>query len=162
MINSIVNWFKKLFGLDTEEIKTETLGSTGTYDSSSNVTSGITSTGLANRNKNVTTNSENEDNGDDGFLTSMAIAAATDSTMIGYMAGGNIMGAMLGDAMVDHNSTSTNDSDSSSSTDSSSSNTSDDSSSSSSDYNSSSDFSSSGSSDFGGGSDFGSGGGSDF
>jgi hypothetical protein len=40
-----------------------------------------------------------EVSGDDGFLTSMAIAYMTDSTLIGAMAGGNIMGAMVGDML---------------------------------------------------------------
>src|ERR1700687_1223171 len=130
MLQAIVNWVKKLLGLGTEEAQTETLEATGTYDPSASVTSGIPATGFATRNRNVTTNLRNEDSGDDGFLTSMAVAAATDSTMLGLMAGGNIAGAMIGDAMVDHSSDSS-DSSSSSASDDSSSSSSDDSSSSS-------------------------------
>lgn len=40
-------------------------------------------------------------NTDDGFLTSAAVAYATDSTVLGALAGGNIAGAMVGDMLND-------------------------------------------------------------
>lgn len=40
-----------------------------------------------------------EDDGDDGFLISMAIGAATNSTLLGGLLGGNFAGALAGDAL---------------------------------------------------------------
>ena len=37
--------------------------------------------------------------GDDGFLTSMAVAAATDNAMLGMVVGGNPAGAIIGDML---------------------------------------------------------------
>ena len=88
------------------------------------------------RNKLTSTESTNTNNStsDDGFLTSMLVAEATDSALIGTMVGGNPLGAMIGDSLNDNDShNSSNDwtpSDYSSSSDSSS-------------YDSSSDYSSS-------------------
>ena len=39
-------------------------------------------------------------NSDGDFLTSMMVGALTNSTMMGYAVGGNIMGAVIGDAMI--------------------------------------------------------------
>jgi len=36
---------------------------------------------------------------DDGFLTSMVVAQATDNAALGYLAGGNITGALIGDML---------------------------------------------------------------
>lgn len=49
---------------------------------------------------------------DDGFLTSMIVGYMTDSTMIGTAAGGNIMGAMVGDMLNDNHKETNNQSDS--------------------------------------------------
>lgn len=46
---------------------------------------------------------------DDGFLTSMAIASLTDSTLLGAAVGGNVAGALIGDMLNDSDSTSSND-----------------------------------------------------
>ena len=46
---------------------------------------------------------------DDGFITSMIIGAATDSTLLGAAIGGNVAGAMIGDMLNDSDSTSSND-----------------------------------------------------
>lgn len=41
--------------------------------------------------------SDSED--DSSFLTSAAVAAATDSTLLGWAAGGDLLGAALGDSL---------------------------------------------------------------
>lgn len=46
---------------------------------------------------------------DDGFLTSMAIASVTDSTLLGAAIGGNIGGALIGDMLNDSDNTSSSD-----------------------------------------------------
>lgn len=43
---------------------------------------------------------ERESSGDDGFVTSMAVAAATDNAAIGYLAGRNLAGAAVGSALA--------------------------------------------------------------
>ena len=60
-----------------------------------------------------TSNTTNKNN-DGDFVTSMAVAAATDSAMVGYLVGGNLSGALVGDALG-HSSHSSSSSDSSSS-----------------------------------------------
>jgi hypothetical protein len=47
------------------------------------------------------------------FATSMAVAMATDSTLLGYAAGGNLMGAMVGASIAESSSLSVSTSDSS-------------------------------------------------
>jgi hypothetical protein len=92
---------------------------------------------------------------DDGFTTSLLVAAATDNAMLGVLAGGNLSGALIGDALnnSDDNFPQAPSEDNSSCTDDNSSENCDSSSDSSSDYSSdsSSDSSSydSGSSDSG-------------
>lgn len=44
------------------------------------------------------------------FLTSMAVAAVTDSTVVGALVGGDIFGAIVGDALNDNDSSSNSDS----------------------------------------------------
>lgn len=91
-------------------------------------------------------------NNDGDFVTSMAVAAATDNAMVGYLVGGSLSGALVGDALS-HSSHSSSSSDSSSSDWGSSSSSNDSSydsgSSSSWDSGSSSSFDSGSSSDFG-------------
>ena len=50
----------------------------------------------------TTTTTESDDS---DFLTSMAVAAATDSALIGMAVGGDPMGAMVGDMLNDSDST---------------------------------------------------------
>lgn len=40
------------------------------------------------------------DDSDDDFFVSFAVAMATDNWALGYVAGGNVMGAILGDALT--------------------------------------------------------------
>ncbi len=44
---------------------------------------------------------------DDGFLTSMLVAQATDSALIGMVVGGNPIGAMIGDSLNDNDDNTT-------------------------------------------------------
>lgn len=41
---------------------------------------------------------------DSDFATSMVVAAATDNAALGYLAGGNLLGAMIGSSMAHHES----------------------------------------------------------
>lgn len=56
---------------------------------------------LSSREETKTTTSSNSD---DGFLTSMMVAQATDSALLGMAIGGNPLGAMIGDSLNDSDS----------------------------------------------------------
>lgn len=186
-MNSILNFFKRLFGLNTENDIQNPLkqasgdGSTIMGEHMQRTLSlqqqveQLRTTRLV-QTKEVTTDTRrNNESEDDGFVTSMAVAAVTDSTMLGYAAGGNLLGSILGESLADNSSSSNDSSSSTSDNNDTSSNSNDDYSSSDSNSDSGSDYSGSNdsSSDFGGsdtsssssdfgGSDFGGGGGSDF
>lgn len=147
MLTGIVNFLKGLFGIETTEVAAETTAATGTYGAGESLASTVGTIDLEAKRrqatKNVTTNTTRETSSDDGFATSLAVAAATDSALLGFAAGGSLAGAVIGDALAGDSDAGSSSNDSASDSGSSDSGSS---------YDSGS--SDSGSFDSGGGSDF--------
>jgi hypothetical protein len=112
-----MNWFKKLFGI--KEVESQGLqikesyhphrGTSKTDDIDATKQKRIKEIVEAERirrdeiNESVRKRKVQED--ESSFLTSMAFAAMTDSSILGYAAGGNMAGAILGDVLNDSNNT---------------------------------------------------------
>ena len=134
-----MNWIKRLFGIKevepkTNEIKMKPMASDyyASIDSALKHVATPNDIVVQRKNKQIKTNvidgyeiakqrrarefaetarairQKQED--ESSFLTSMAVAAVTDSTVVGALGGGDILGAIVGDALNDNDSNSSSDS----------------------------------------------------
>jgi hypothetical protein len=85
-----MNWFKRLFGLKDSTPKTTETPTPKKEFKRPPLTRPVPRTVHTSRKTS-----------DDDFVTSMVVAEVTDSATLGYMAGGNLMGAIIGDALND-------------------------------------------------------------
>ena len=111
-----MNWIKRLFGIKEKQAKTIEIENVDIHPDyyiankkkpvlkQINTSNPVTSR----RNTQVPVS---RDNSSEDFAMSMIVAQMTDSALLGYVAGGSLTGAMIGDSLNDSDNTSTDSND---------------------------------------------------